>query len=138
MRKGRVVIHQKTGEAYADNKNSAYWEHQERHAKRTADGTLIESTLANPDSLEDTASNQLWGKGVPPELATEIIERFMDETGNFPILSKKENEVLRIYTATGDMNITTKETGLSRSTVRGYLARIRRKMLKLVQALDSE
>lgn len=130
------MVHQKTGDSYGHTGESAYWEFANRFGKTMPDGTLIESTLANPDSLADTSENKLWGAGSPPELAGRIIERFMDSEGNFPALSRKENEILKLYTATGDMDIVCKSARVSRSSVNTYLARIRSKFLRLLPALD--
>ena len=136
-RKGKLVVNQKLGDIDGHNETgSPYWEYASNHSKRENSGEIMENPFANPDSLADDPSNQLWGRGQAPELAGAIIESFMDNDGNFPVLSKKENEILKLYTATGDMNIVCKESRLSRSSVNTYMARIRLKFLKLLPALD--
>lgn len=136
QRKGRLVVNQKVGEINAHTGEDSYWNYVSKNGKRMADGTTMENPLANPDVLADDPSNSIWGRGTSPQLAEIIIERFMDERGNFPILSKRENQVLKVYTSTGDMDITCKETRLSRGAVRQYLARIRSKMLRLLKSVD--
>lgn len=135
-RKGRLVVNQKVGETYAHSGEDTYWNHVSTHGKRMADGTTMENPLANPDVLADDPANSIWGQSAPPQLAELIIERFMDKDGNFPILSKQENLVLKLYTSTGDMDIVCKESKLSRGAVRQYLARIRSKMLRLLKSVD--
>lgn len=126
-RKGNLVTHQKVSHDNTHS-NNPYWDAVAR------EGTG-ETAMANPDILEDVSTNSIWGRGSKPELAEIIIERFMGEDGNFPILSKQENLVLKLYTTTGDMQIVCKETKLSRASVRKYLARIRSKFVRLLPAV---
>lgn len=136
-RKRNLVVNQDVEEISSDNPNHTdYWSFTERYGKRNRSGEAMENPFANPDSLADSPENTLWGKGTTPELIGRFIERFMDSDGNFPVLSKKQNEVLKVYTATGDMNIVCKETRLSRGAVNLYLARISRKFKRLVVSLD--
>lgn len=139
-RKGRLVVTQKVGELNGyTGSGSPYWDWNAKNDKRNTrskEGENGEYPNANPDVLADDPSNSIWGRGTPPELAELIIERFMDSNGNFPILSKQENLVLKLYTNTGNMDVVCKESKLSRGAVRTYLARIRSKMLRLLKSVD--
>jgi len=137
-RKGRIVINQDIHELPTNQGDSAYWNYalNSRERESTEDGEIKENIHANPDSLEDADENKLWGDGVPPELASRIIEEFTDEHGNFPILSKQENIVLRIYVTTGDIKEVQRLSKLSRSSINTYMARIRSKMLRLLKSRD--
>lgn len=131
----RTVTNQDTSEVYTSENHNPYWDYVERQG-RSEDGGYRESKFANPDILEDHTDNKLWGAGESPELAQLIIERFMDAQGNFPILTPKENEVLKVYTITGDMNLVCKQTKLNRSSVNTLFKRISVKMQQLIKATD--
>lgn len=136
-RKGRLLKTQQLGESngYA-GEGSPYWDHAERHGKRTDEGTILENKFANPDVLAHDAVNTLWGALAKPELAELLIERFADERGKFPILSNMENKLLAIFVQHGDVSLTCKTLKISRSSFNTYLARIRKKFKRLLPVLD--
>lgn len=92
--------------------------------------------LDNPDMLEHSNENLLYGNGTKPYLAELIIERFTDELGNFPILSAKENVVLKLYLEGLDVTTVAKQLGIRKQTVNSYLKRIGNKLRKLTKAVD--
>jgi ATP/maltotriose-dependent transcriptional regulator MalT len=96
-----------------------------------------EDVLANPDNLIDEPTNKPWGNA-PPKLARILIEEYMDEQGNFPILSEQENLVLRLYTNGRSLGQIAIELKLSKSTVVTYLKRISKKFRKLIKPLENE
>lgn len=130
MRKnqGRLVLFQHTNIIESRDSENAYTKYKEQAGR--------EEVQANPDLLEDCNENQIWGQGTKPELAEYIIERFMDSEGNFPALSKRQNQILRLYTQGMDINTIAKTVKLSRSSVVVYLGRIGRRFNKLLKALD--
>lgn len=137
-RKGRLVIHQGTdiiNEHTTGENNSPYWKYAHASGVDEA-GNIKENIHANPDSLTNTDENKLWGSGVQAELAERIVEEFADEHGNFPILSKQENMILRLYITTGDMKEVQRRSKLSLSSINTYMARIRSKMLRLLKSRD--
>jgi hypothetical protein len=127
-RKGKLVTNQETSERY-DNSGNAYWNTVER------EGTG-ESTLANPNLLQDDPENTVWGIGAKPELAELMIERFTDGNGKFSVLSKMENTVLSQYIQHGSVALVCKSLKISRSSCNTYLARSRRKLKRLLPLLN--
>lgn len=96
----------------------------------------MESASANPDILEDTGSNKLWGSSTPPQLASLIIERFADAKGDFPILSKRQNDVLRLYLQGMEATDIGRELKLDKRRVSTYLQRIQRRFKRLLKSVD--
>jgi hypothetical protein len=136
-RKGRLLKHQELGEGNGHSgEGSPYWNHVERFNRRTKEGLSVENRFANPDTLAYDSANTIWGTGSKPELAELIIERFAAEDGTFPMLSKMENKVLKLFVHTGDINLVIKELKISRSSCNTYLARIRGKFKRLLPALN--
>lgn len=97
-----------------------------------------EPASANADVLEDTPANRLWGNRPVPELAQTIISMFMDQTGEFPVLSKRENQVLRLYTMGMSEGVVAKELHITKAAVQTYLDRISVKFRGLLSALPKE
>lgn len=136
-RKGRLLKHQEVGNSSGHSgEGSPYWKHVERFGKRTKEGILRESKFANPDSLAYDSANTLWGVGSKPELAELIIERFADQYGKFPILSKMENKVLTAYLKYGQVMLVCASLRISRSSCNTYLARISKKFKRLLPAIN--
>lgn len=109
--------------------NKTYWDGIQEE--------LGENVLANPDSLIDEPANKPWGN-TPPKLARILIDEYMDDKGNFPILSEQENLVLRLYTNGRSLGQIAIELKLSKSTVITYLKRISKKFRKLIKPLENE
>lgn len=86
--------------------------------------------------LEDRPANRLWGCNTPPELAGLIIERFMDDKGSFPALSKKQNQVLRLYTAGLSVPEIALELKQNKSTVHRSIVRIGNRFRKLLASVQ--
>ncbi len=138
-RKGRLVKGQKIGDSYGSahaSEGSAYWAHVERFGRRTEEGTVIENKFANPDTLAYDNTNTIWGTGSKPELAELLLERFADEHGNFPILSKMENKVLNAYVKHGQAMLVCASLKISRSSYNTYMARIQKKFKRLLPILN--
>lgn len=95
-----------------------------------------EPSTANPDTLEDTDSNKLWGSGTRPELAELIIERFADEKGYFPALSRKQNDVLRLTLLGCSVTEVGKHLKIDKRRVSAHLSRIQKRFKRLLQAVD--
>ncbi len=136
-RKKRLLVHQEIGDSSGyKGEGSPYWDHAERHNRRSTEGTIVENKFANPDTLAYDSKNTIWGTNAKPELAELIIERFADSNGQFPILSKMENKVLSLYLQVGDVKFVTTKLKLTRSSCNTYLARIRKKFKRLLPALN--
>jgi DNA-binding NarL/FixJ family response regulator len=105
-----------------------------------AEGTTVEPVNANPDQLEDNPDNNIWAQHPLSELAQETLEKlkpFMDERGNFPILSRRENQVYQLYIIGGfKREIVQKELKLKKSTVDTYLERIGKKLRTLLKTYE--
>lgn len=145
-RKGRMVVNQHIGmideQAHVKDEGLKHDATNTYEHWRESNGEAEEPSVANPDNLTDTTENRLWGEGISAELAGRIIEEFSDGLGNFPILSEQENLVLRVYLITGSIDEVCNRVRLadgkkiSRSSVNTYMARIRRKMLRLLKSRD--
>jgi ATP/maltotriose-dependent transcriptional regulator MalT len=94
-----------------------------------------ESVLANPDQLEDTPVNNFFSDKSDKSMAQILISRFLDEDGNFPTLSPKENQVLRLYTAGLNDYEIAKDLHISRRTIRKYLERSSKKLKLLLNSV---
>lgn len=92
--------------------------------------------MDNPDQLEYNDANTLYGTGRKPALAELIIEQFTDASGNFPILSAKENLVLKLYLQNLSITEVAKELKLRKQTVASYLKRCGKKLRKLTKAFS--
>ena len=95
-----------------------------------------EPPSANPDALEDCDANKLWGRGSKPELAELIIEKFADENGYFPILTKKQNEVLRLYLLGMNSRAIAIELKRNYGNIDKSLREIQRRFKRLLKAVD--
>jgi DNA-binding NarL/FixJ family response regulator len=126
--KGHLVVYQHTGVVESRDNEDAYTKYREREGK--------ESVQANPDLLEDSNTNRLWGEGTKPELAELLIERFMDGEGNFPILSKRQNQVLKLHTQGMAVGLIAKTLHIDQREVTKHLNRVGKKFKKLLIALD--
>lgn len=114
-----------------DENNGPYHTWRERNGLNAE----REPSVANPDVLADTPENRLWGQGSSNELAGLLIERFTDESGNFPILSKRQNEVLRLTIMGMSVTEVGLELKLDPRRVSTYLKRIQSKLKRLVKTL---
>ena len=95
-----------------------------------------ESAQANPDILADTTENHLWGEGNKPELAQLIIERFADSNGSFPILTKRQNEVLRLYLLGMEARAIALELNRDLRNIGRTLKQISKKFQRLLKSVD--
>lgn len=95
-----------------------------------------EPTTANPDTLEDCDINKVWGRGSRPELAELIIEKFADDKGYFPILTKKQNEVLRLYLLGMNTRAIALELKRNNRNIDKSLREIQRRFQRLLKAVD--
>lgn len=130
-KKSRLVVHNETSVEHTNEKSGAspYRQYVESlHAEEPA--------AANPDTLEDTPSNKLWGSNTPPKLAELIIERFTDGNGYFPVLSKRQNDVLRLRLLGMTVTEIGKELKLDKRRVATYLSRIQSRLKRLIKTLD--
>lgn len=95
-----------------------------------------EPATANPDTLEDCDANKMWGRGSKPELAELIIEKFADERGYFPVLSKRQNEVLRLYLLGMEVRAISLELNRDLRNVNRSLKQIQRTFQRLLKSVD--
>lgn len=95
----------------------------------------FEPIEANPDQLEDCPENNVFANRGDTSLATMLIKRFLDEQGNFPTLSAKENQTLRLYTTGKSMEEVAKSLGIKKATVQYYLDRASKKLKKLLNSV---
>lgn len=98
-------------------------------------GYINEPVQANPDQLEECAKNNFFADKHDYTMAHVLINRFLDEQGNFPTLSTRENEVLRFYTAGQSQYAIAKQLDIKRTTVSYYLARASKKLKKLLNGV---
>ena len=98
-------------------------------------GYVTEPIEANPDQLEDKPENNFFADRNDTTMAQILVDRFLDEQGNFPTLSPKENEVIRLYTAGKSMGEIATELGIKKGTVQLYLKRCSKKFKKLLSAI---
>jgi len=124
-----VRVEERQNESSADS-NSPYAQYVARSSSQR------ENPRANPDVLADTTENHLWGVGDKPELAQLIIERFADEKGYFPVLTKRQNEVLRLYLLGMDAPLISKELKKDYRNVVRSLKQIQRRFQRLLKAVD--
>ena len=94
-----------------------------------------EPATANPDTLADAPENRLWGAGPSNELAERFIERYADALGNFPVLSKRQNEVLRLTLMGMSVTEVGIELKLDPRRVSTYLKRIQKRLKRLIKTL---
>lgn len=95
-----------------------------------------QNPLSDPDSVEFNEANTLYGTGKKPELAELIIERFTDDNGNFPILSKQQNLILKMYLQGLSIKGIAVELDLRKQSVKTHLNRASKKLKKLCKSLD--
>ena len=95
-----------------------------------------EPTVANPDLLTDSTENKVWGEGHRPELAQLIIEKFADDKGYFPVLSKRQNEVLRLYLLGMEVRAIALELKRDLRNVNRTIKQIQRRFQRLLKAVD--
>lgn len=96
-----------------------------------------EPTLANPNNLTDELHNKPWGNN-PPKLARLLIDEYMNEDGEFAILSEQENIALRLYTSGLSLSEVAKEMKVSKSTIVTYIGRASVKFRKLLKSVEGE
>jgi DNA-binding CsgD family transcriptional regulator len=114
---------------YRHDFESPYHQWIEQH------GYLNEPVEANPDQLEDKPENNFFANRGDKSMAKILISRFLDEQGNFPTLSPKENQVLRLYTAGKSMSEVATELKIKKGTVQLYLGRCSKKLKKLLNGV---
>ena len=106
-------------------------------SKRQAKIDDYETVLNNPDSLTDELVNRPWGNA-PPHLAKVLIDEYMNEQGDFDILSPQENQVLRLYTAGRSLGQIAFELKITKSSANIYLKRAGSKFRKLLKPLEGQ
>lgn len=119
-----IVKFQKTDEFYT--KDYTHW----------LDDGNRSTPLDNPDQLAYNDANTLYGTGTKPALAELIVEQFTDGDGDFPILSAKENLVLKLHLQGLSVTDVARQLKLRKQTVASYLKRCSRKLRKLTKAFS--
>lgn len=104
------------------------------------DNQGYEPIAANPDLLEDNPDNNIWAQHPLSQAAQDVLEKlepFMDDRGNFPVLSRRENQVYQLYVIGGfKRQVVQKELRLSKTAVDTYLERIGKKLRTLLKTYE--